>query len=90
MLAQLFVLGLLATTGNVNVDAVFPQPGCDWGTPANSWSPKFPRTAPRGPRIDGGEDEINLSGITETGQVAVANDPIVATEILNYPVLEVE
>lgn len=89
MLAQLFVLGLLASTGNVTIDAVYPNPVApgDAGefvvidVPADG--------VPEDLVVTDGEDTVDLTGIEATGRVAVTDDPSVAEQLLDVPVYEV-
>ncbi len=90
MIAQLFVLGLLATSGNVSVDAVYPNPSTD-GDAGEFVVLDVPEDGvPADLVLTDGEETVNLSGIARTGRIAVTDDSTLTTRILGIPVVEVE
>lgn len=86
MLARVFVLALLATSGNVTVDAVYPNPT----TPGDTGE-FVVLDVPAGASVGNltltdGEDTISLAGLPTGSEVAVAGSPGLARNITDCPV----
>ena len=90
MFARILLLALLATTGNVTVDAVYPNPA----TPGDAGEfvvldvPEEPALA--NTTLTDGEDTISLDGLPTGRRVAVAGTPMVARNLTDLPIYQVE
>lgn len=86
VLGQLLVLVLLATGGNVTVDAVYPDPA----TPGDAGEfvvLHVPEGAsPDGLTLTDGEDAVDISDINRTGRIAVTAAPDVTSNVTDLPI----
>lgn len=86
----MLILALLATTGNVTVDAVYPNPA----TPGDAGEfvvldvPEAP--ALENTTLTDGEDTISLDGLPTGQRVAVTGTPAVASNLTDLPIYHVD
>ena len=90
MLANLLVVALIATAGNVTVDAVYPNPATQ-GDVGEFVVLDVPEAAEvTDLTLTDGEDSVPLSGIDTTGTVVVSDQPELARRVVDAPIYTVD
>ena len=90
MLGKALLVFLIATGTAPAIDGVYPDPATD-GDRGEFVIIDIPESAPTANlTLSDGEDTIDLSGLNETGQVAVTAEPGPASALTAHPIYEVD